>query len=107
MFLSFSLSTLSITRLLIQCGADVNQICDRQRNRPLYLIAKCSNIAIASPIIELLFASGAHLDTNNLMNRLPQDIARTSDIRKLLCRSQKLSFKCRCAQIIASSKFYY
>ena len=104
---SFSLSNLSIIRLLIQCGADVNEICDYERNRPLHLIAKCSDIAIAKPVIELLLNAGTHPDTIDYRGCTPKDIAQAPDVKNFLLEHTQLSLKYRCAQMIVSKKMNY
>ena len=98
---------MSIIRLLIQCGADVNEICDNEGNRPLHFIAQCSNIVRAKPVIELLLAFGAHPDAMNYKGYLPKDIAKARDVKILLSQSQKLSLKCRCARMIISTTINY
>ncbi|CAF1586682.1 unnamed protein product [Adineta ricciae] len=104
----FNVSTLSIIQLMILWGANVN---GRSKNlflfQPLHVIATCSDIDIAKPIIELLLDQGAHLDCINTRNELPQDLASDSAIKELLCPTRKLSLKCQCAQIIVSTKINY
>ena len=99
---------MSILDLLIRFGADVNEICEEwSGRRPLHLIATHSNLAIARPLIELLLAHGAHLDVVDRSGHFPQDLARTLDVKELLRIDRQLSLKCRCAQIIASTRMNY
>ncbi|CAF1148180.1 unnamed protein product [Adineta ricciae] len=105
----FSFTTFSAIRLLIQCGADVNALSNHWRriNRPLHIIAKCSNILEAKPVIELLLACGAHPDAVDHRGVQPKDEAEVRDVKELLSTSRHLSLKCRCAQLIVSQEINY
>ncbi|CAF3924740.1 unnamed protein product [Adineta steineri] len=93
---------------MIQCGANVNGIHNNWPfGRPLHAIATCSNIDIAKPIIELFLAQGAHADSIDSRGNLPQDLASQPAVKELLRSTRKLSLKCRCAQIIVSTRINY
>ena len=105
----FSVSALSVIELMIYCGANVNGVTLNHwtPNRPLHAIAKCRDIDIAKPIIELLLAHGAHADCIDSKGRFPQDYTQEPAMKELLSPTRKLSLKCRCAQIIVSKNIEY
>ncbi|CAF4754928.1 unnamed protein product [Rotaria sp. Silwood2] len=92
---------------MIQCGANVNAVCRYFKERPLHFIAKCLDIDIARPIIELLLVQGAHTDCVDDQGRLPHDLASEPSVKELLRTARRLSLKCRCAQVIISTKMNY
>ncbi|CAF3855504.1 unnamed protein product [Rotaria sp. Silwood1] len=101
------LPILSVIRLLIDAGADVDQAHPRTKSTPLHMIADCVNADIARSIIELLFAADAHIDCIDYRNCRPEDRARTLEVKELLRTTQKLSLKCRCAHLINSTNMSY
>ncbi|UJR13239.1 hypothetical protein I4U23_000261 [Adineta vaga] len=103
---SYSFSTFSVICLLIQCGADVNDVFDRYGNRPLHLIASCSNVLVAKPVIQLLLDYGAHPDVVDYAGRHPVDLTWDHDVKNLLSNSKHLSLKCRCAQLTSKNLNY-
>ncbi|UJR19677.1 hypothetical protein I4U23_022811 [Adineta vaga] len=104
----FNVSTLSVIHLLILCGANVNEIdTDWSFTRPLHMIARCSNIDIAKPIIQLLHAQGAHADCIDSRGNLPEDLALEPTVKEFLRSNRNLSLRCRCAQIIVSKRTNY
>ena len=105
----FSVSTLSVIELMIQCGANVNGVdwYGRTCLRPLHAMTRWYDIDIVKPIIELLLAHGAHADCVDSEGKLPQDCTWEPTMKELLSSTRKLSLKCRCAQIIVSKKINY
>ena len=106
--LYFSFSIFFAIVFLIQCGADANGILSTwTEDRPLHLIARCSDIIAAKPVIELLLDCGAHPDATDYFGNQPKDEAKVRSVKKLLSTSRHLSLKCRCAQVIISQKINY
>lgn len=68
------------TRLLIQCGADVNAM-DSERNTPLHLIVSyqkpISDFMTLHTIIMDLTEAGAHMDVVNSRGETPYDSSAT------------------------------
>ncbi|CAF1025280.1 unnamed protein product [Adineta ricciae] len=103
-----SFSIFSAILFLIHCGTDVNGIFHSWTgDRPLHLIARCSDIIEAKLIIELLLNCGAHPDAINYFGNQPKNEAKVRSVKKLLSTSRHLSLKCRCAQVIISQKINY
>ena len=104
-----SVTALSVIQFMIQCDANVNGVGanDWTYGRPLHAIARCDDIDIAKPIIELLLAHGAHADCVDEQGKLPQDCVWKPTIKEFLSPTRKLSLKCRCAQIIVSKNIDY
>lgn len=104
---SFRIPTYSIIRLLINCGADVNQICFRGYDRPLHLIAQCSDITIAKPVVELLLAAGAYPYAINVCHSIPYYSGRLPVVKELLRPSPIRSLKSQCAKILSLKTINY
>ncbi|CAF0935501.1 unnamed protein product [Adineta ricciae] len=104
----YNVSTLSVIQLMIRCGANVDGASnDRSSVRPLHVIATCSDIDISKPVIELLLSHGAHIDCIDGRGNLPYALASEPAIKELLRPTRSLSLKCRCAQIIVSTRINY
>lgn len=106
----FSVSTKSIMRVLIENGANVNEIQPIDEYTPLHLF--CSgfyfeNLDDAISIIKLLLDANAHMDCVDAYGRRPEERAHHVEIRQLLQENQKLSLKCRCARMIIEQNLYY
>ena len=85
---------MSIVRLLIRCGANVDEVDSVTKSTPLHLIARCENVDNARSVIRLLLDANAHTDCTDIMGHLPEDVARTLEIKELLHANQKISLKC-------------
>lgn len=93
---------------MVQCGANVNGTSNNRSSvRPLHVIATCSDIHIGKSVIELLLSHGAHIDCIDDRGNLPYALASEPAIKELLCPTRNLSLKCRCAQIIVSTRINY
>jgi len=96
---------LQTTRILLQCGADVNAF-DAVRNTPLHVIASNKSTGEES-ILNLLCHAGAHLDYANASGQTPVDLATIPDIKQLLKSRMNLSLKCLCAQLIRKKNILF
>ncbi|CAF1179103.1 unnamed protein product [Didymodactylos carnosus] len=100
------------TRLLIQCGADVNAF-DQQRNTPLHIIAQWKPVETdgafrtLQTIVRLLIDNGAHLDVVNSNDQTPQMCAETKTAETLLKSQTKISLKCITARYVKKLKIDY
>jgi len=89
---------LQTTRLLLQCGADVNSY-DAQQNTPLHIIA--SNKSLCDEVIlNLLEHAGAHLDYANCLGYTPADLTTNCFVYQWLRNRMNLRLKCLCARLI-------
>ncbi|KAJ8681326.1 hypothetical protein QAD02_017113 [Eretmocerus hayati] len=98
------------TKLLIQCGADVNAM-DNERNTPLHIIVQyekpISDFMTLHSIILDLIDGGAHMDTVNSQGETPVDAAATG-VAKIILRTQtKLSLKCMAAKVVKDYNLSY
>lgn len=91
------------TKLLIQCGADVNAM-DGERNTPLHIIVHyhkpISDFATLHSIIVCLTEAGAHIDSVNIRGETPLDSASTGVAEIILKAQAKLSLKCIAAKAV-------
>ncbi len=97
----------NVVHLLIQCGADVNEIVPKYECRPLHLVAYTNNTDVALPIIEMLIATGAHTDCFDFEGLIPEAPATNIEIRQLLHSKRSISLKCQCAHLILSKNINY
>lgn len=98
------------SKLLIQCGADVNAM-DNERNTPLHLIVTyqkpISDFMTLHCIILELIDSGAHMDTINCQGESPYDAA-TTGVAEIILRTQtKLSLQCMAAKAVKTYNLSY
>jgi hypothetical protein len=98
---------LSIVRLLIHCGANVDEVNSKTKSTPLHLIVRCQNVDNARSVIGLLLGANAHIDCLDIKGYQPEDLARTLEIKELLHANQKLSLKCLCARLINMNNVCY
>lgn len=99
------------TRLLIQCGADVNAM-DVDRNTPLHMIVNyhkpVSDFMTLHAIITDLAEAGAHIDCVNMKGETPLEAAATGSVAEVLLKMQvKLSLKCIAANAVKHHKLTY
>jgi hypothetical protein len=100
-------SILSIVRLLIDCGANVNEVDSTTKETPLHIIAGCHDIDHARPVVKLLLDANAHIDCGNIHGCQPEDFARTFEMKEFLHANRKLSLKCLCANLINLKNIRY
>ena len=98
---------MSIVRLLIRCGADVNEVAPSMKSTPLHLTARCNDVDNAKSVIRLLLDANAHIDCIDGSGQQPEDRAWSFEIQMLLHENRKLSLKCRCAQLINLKNMCY
>ncbi|CAF1443666.1 unnamed protein product [Didymodactylos carnosus] len=102
----------SATRLLIQCGADVNMF-DHERNTPLHIIAGYKKVntdedlQTLQTVMNLLINNGAHSDTVNIYGKTPLMCAITTQAEILLKTHRKISLKCICSTAVKALKINY
>jgi len=79
----------------------------KQGNTALHI--SCQNDTNNSlSIVQLLINSGAHIDSMNIYNQTPFDLAQTNEIRSLLKSKQSPSrLKCLCARLIVEKQLPY
>ncbi|KAJ3636509.1 hypothetical protein MTP99_000051 [Tenebrio molitor] len=99
------------TRLLINCGADVNAM-DYERNTPLHVIVNyhkpISDFLTLHSIITDLTEAGAHLDCVNKRGETPLDSSATGSVAEIILKTQmKLSLKCMAANAVKHHKLTY
>ncbi|CAH1363713.1 protein fem-1 homolog B isoform X2 [Tenebrio molitor] len=98
------------TRLLINCGADVNAM-DYERNTPLHVIVNyhkpISDFLTLHSIITDLTEAGAHLDCVNKRGETPLDSSATGVAEIILKTQMKLSLKCMAANAVKHHKLTY
>lgn len=98
------------TKLLIQCGADVNAM-DAERNTPLHIIVHyhkpISDFATLHSIIVRLTEAGAHIDSVNIRGETPLDSASTGVAEIILKAQAKLSLKCIAAKAVKTFNLTY
>ncbi|KAF5291326.1 hypothetical protein FQA39_LY03477 [Lamprigera yunnana] len=98
------------TKLLIQCGADVNAM-DVDRNTPLHIIVHyhkpISDFATLHAIILTLSQAGAHIDSVNIQGETPLDSASTGVAEIILKTQAKLSLKCIAAKAVKAFNLTY
>ena len=103
----FSMSTRSIIRLLINAGANVDELEPRTKSTPLHLIASSHDVDAAVETIRILLDANAHLDYVDYQGLRPEDVADNFEIRDYLRVNRQLSLKCQCAHLIAKNRICY
>ncbi len=97
------------TRLLIDCGADVNAE-DIDGNTPLHILVRNTSSSTVLKMIDLLSDAGAHLDYVNKRRRTPLGSTLPSGSKindRLKKRMNVMRLKCLCAQIIQKQQVPY
>ena len=85
----------------------MNQVQKNGGSRPLHLIANATNVDDAVSVIDMLIRAGAHTDCLDFDGFLPEQRAKSNTIKSLLHSRRTRSLKCRCVQLIISSKLPY
>lgn len=97
------------TRLLIDCGADVNSV-NIDGDTPMHILVKNLLTTNLFKIIDLLCDAGAHLDYVNKERKSPlESIAayRVKLIERLKQKMNVVPLKCLCAQRIRREQIVY
>jgi Fem-1 family protein b len=97
----FRYPCLYTSRLLLQCGADINAI-DVDRNTPLHILVSNSN-NYDEAILQVLCDADAHLGYTNKSGKTVIDVALNPNIKQLLKTRVTLSLKCLCARLIRTT----
>ncbi|XP_051545943.1 protein fem-1 homolog B [Myxocyprinus asiaticus] len=99
-----------VTKLLIDCGAEVNAV-DHDGNSPLHLIVQynrpISDFLTLHAIIISLVEAGAHTDMTNKQKKTPLDKSTTGVSEILLKTQMKMSLKCLAARAVQQHKILY
>ncbi|XP_063333592.1 protein fem-1 homolog B [Pelmatolapia mariae] len=99
-----------VTKLLIDCGAQVNAI-DNEGNTPLHVIVQynrpISDFLTLHAIIINLVEAGAHTDMTNKQNKTPLDKSTTGVSEILLKTQMKMSLKCLAARAVRQHQITY
>jgi len=107
LLLHFSVEALSMVQLLIQFGANVDEVDPILKATPLHLIARCDDVDHAQPLMRVLLDANAHSDYLDLNGRQPEDLTTNVELKDFLQVNRRLSLKCNCAHPIHSKKIYY
>ncbi len=95
------------TRLLIDCGADVDAL-DANKNTPLHLVVQNFSLSTISIMINLLCNAGAHLDYVNKKGQTPLESISSLKIGTIQCLKKRIDvirLKCLCARVIRHQQF--
>lgn len=99
-----------VTKLLIDCGAQVNAV-DHEGNSPLHLIVQynrpISDFLTLHAIIISLVEAGAHTDMTNKQKKTPLDKSTTGVSEILLKTQMKMSLKCLAARAVRRHHILY
>ncbi|CAF1133640.1 unnamed protein product [Adineta ricciae] len=104
---SITMPTLSIIGLLINAGANVDELEPRTKSTPLHLIASSDDVDAAVALIRILLDANAHLDYVNYQGLRPEDVAHNFEIKDYLRVNRQLSLKCQCAHLISKNRIRY
>ena len=92
--------------LLTHCNRwiDINATESISGNTALHISCQDDSLAV----VRYLLDAGAHIDSLNINEQTPLDVAQTNEIRALLKSRQTPSrLKCRCARLIIAEKIPY
>jgi len=95
------------TRLLIDCGADVNAL-DIDGNTPLHILVRNTSSSNVIKIIDIFYNAGAHLDYVNKKGQTPLESVssyRFKIIERLKKKMNVSRLKCLCARVIRQQQF--
>jgi Fem-1 family protein b len=95
------------TRLLIDCGADVDAL-NSNRKTPLHLVVQNRTSSNVLEIVDLLCNAGAHLDYVNKNGQTPLQSLRSYRCDMIEYLKEKMSvirLKCLCARIVRQQQF--
>ncbi|XP_030588132.1 protein fem-1 homolog B isoform X2 [Archocentrus centrarchus] len=99
-----------VTKLLIDCGAQVNAV-DNEGNTPLHVIVQynrpISDFLTLHAIIINLVEAGAHTDMTNKQKKTPLDKSTTGVSEILLKTQMKMSLKCLAARAVRQHQITY
>ncbi|XP_056138211.1 protein fem-1 homolog B isoform X1 [Lampris incognitus] len=99
-----------VTKLLLDCGAQVNAI-DHEGNSPLHVIVQynrpISDFLTLHAIIISLVEAGAHTDMTNKQKKTPLDKSTTGVSEILLKTQMKMSLKCLAARAVRQHQITY
>ncbi|XP_022614865.1 protein fem-1 homolog B [Seriola dumerili] len=99
-----------VTKLLLDCGAQVNAI-DHEGNTPLHVIVQynrpISDFLTLHAIIINLVEAGAHTDMTNKQKKTPLDKSTTGVSEILLKTQMKMSLKCLAARAVRQHQITY
>ncbi|XP_052400272.1 protein fem-1 homolog B-like [Carassius gibelio] len=99
-----------VTKLLIDCGAQVNAV-DYEGNSPLHLIVQynrpISDFLTLHSIMISLVEAGAHTDMTNKQKKTPLDKSTTGVSEILLKTQMKMSLKCLAARAVRQHRILY
>ncbi|XP_055634097.1 protein fem-1 homolog C-like [Toxorhynchites rutilus septentrionalis] len=96
-------SNLFVTKLLLECGAQVNTY-DNTKSTPLLLASK--RYYYEKEIVHTLIAHGAHLDSTNVFGERPSWLLKRS-LGNGILPNEPASLKCLCANVITASGIPY
>ncbi|XP_067091336.1 protein fem-1 homolog B [Osmerus mordax] len=105
-----SFPSAQVTKLLLDCGAQVNAI-DNEGNSPLHIIVQynrpISDFLTLHAIIISLVEAGAHTDMTNKQKKTPLDKSTTGVSEILLKTQMKMSLKCLAARAVRQHQITY
>ena len=107
MFFFSRVPTKFMARMLIEYGADVDEVDPTTKSFPLHLICNGRDVDAMQWTARTLLDANAHTDYIDPYENLPGQYTGYIEIEELLRNNQKLSLKCRCAHIINSEKVSY
>ena len=102
----FRVATETMVRLLINYGADVDEVNAMRGSSPLHHVGDSQNAEAIRFVTQLLLDAGAHTDYIDRCESLPGEGCEMG-VRELIRANQKYSLKCRCAHLINAHKVSY